>query len=144
MENGGQQPEWKPKGGRPKLAAGEKRGVLFNIRLTAQERKDLGRLATEAGYKDAAAYARKRLLTSGEAASFNPKPLFRAIDKTGAELKKIGNNMNQIARYVHYLDQNNMVSEKVITEYNRHFQEMIRVEDAYVKAIRAYLRTTRG
>jgi hypothetical protein len=32
----------------------------------------------------------------------------------------------------------------VISEYNRHFQEMIRVEDAYVKAIRAYLRTTRG
>jgi hypothetical protein len=135
--------EWKPRGGRPKLASQERRDQVYNIRLTEGERKELHRLAAEAGYSDVSVYARKRLLASGDAVSFNPKPLFRAIDKTGAELKRIGNNINQLTKYVHYLEKNHIAEGKVMEEYNRHFEEFIQVEDAYVRAIRAFLRITR-
>lgn len=135
--------KWKSKGGRPKLGAEERRDQVYKVRLTEGERKELDRLASEAGYSDVSVYARKRLMTSGDGVSFNPKPLFKAIDDTGTELKRIGNNINQLARYVHYLEKNNMVEGKVLAEYNRHFEEYLKVEDAYVKAIRAFLRVTR-
>jgi len=116
---------------------------MLRLRLTEKERQDLAGLASEAGYKDVSAYARKRLLTPGEAPAHNPKDLFHAIDKTGTDLKKIGTNINQFTRYVNYLEKNNMVEPKAIGEFNRHFREFLDVEQTYVKAIRAYLRSTR-
>ncbi|RDV11880.1 plasmid mobilization relaxosome protein MobC [Pontibacter diazotrophicus] len=143
MENEEQLSEWKSKGGRPKLSAGERRDFMLRIRLTEQERKDLAELASEAGYNDVSVYARNKLFAPAHTPIHNPKQLFRAIDKTGAALKRVGTNINQIARYVHYLEKNNMVEGKVIAEYNQHFQEFLQVEEEYVKAIRTYLRTVR-
>lgn len=143
MEKEGQAQSWNPKGGRPKLPAGEKRAFMLRLRLTEKEREQLVGQAREAGYKDQSEYMRKKLFASGYGTVHNPKKLFRAIDKTGGELKRIGNNINQITKYVHYLEKSGMAETKAIAEFNQHFQEMIQVEDAYVKAIRAYLRTAR-
>lgn len=141
MEKEEQAPRWNPKGGRPRLAEGERKDFLLRLRLTEQERKGLAAQASGAGYKEVSVYARKKLFAPSDAPTHNPKQLFQAIDKTGAELKRIGNNINQIARYAHYLEQHNMVEGKVLAEYNQRFQEFIQVEEAYVKAIRAYLRS---
>lgn len=143
MENEEQAQSWNPKGGRPPMKAEEKRGKWAGIRLTNEERARLQQLATEAGYKDLSEYMRQRLLSEENTQIHNPKQLFRAMDKTGGELKRIGNNINQVTRYVHYLEKNGMAETKAIAEFNRHFQEMIQVEREYVKAIRAYLRTVR-
>jgi hypothetical protein len=143
METQQQAAAWKPKGGRPRMMAEEKRLKTASMRLTEDERTSLEKRATDAGYKDLSEYMRVRLLSEDSAPVHNPKQLFRALDKTGGELKRIGNNINQVARYVHYLEQNNMVEGKVIAQYNQHFQEFLQVEKEYVKAIRAYLRTVR-
>ena len=116
---------------------------MFRLRLTEQERKDLAAQSSEAGYKDVSVYVRKKLFASSDTPIHNPKKLFRAMDQMSGALKKVGTNINQIARYVHYLEQNNMVEPKVMAEYNRHFREFLDVEQGYVKAIRAYLRTVR-
>lgn len=125
------------------MKAEEKRRKTASIRLTDDERTALEQRVTDAGYKDLSEYMRVRLLSEDSAPTYNPKELFRAIDKTGGALKKVGTNINQIARYVHYLEKNNMVEGKVIAEYNRHFREFLDVEEEYVKAIRTYLRTVR-
>ncbi len=125
------------------MKAEEKRLKTASMRLTEDERGTLERRAEAAGYKDLSEYMRVRLLSEDNAPTHNPKQLFRALDKTGGELKRIGNNINQVARYVHYLEKNNMVEGKVIALYNQHFQEFLQVEKEYVKAIRAYLRTVR-
>ena len=143
MENAGKAIEWNPKGGRPKLSQEERRDSVYKLRLTDKERADLEQQASEAGFKDVSVYVRKKLFSAGNAPAYNPKALFKAIDKTGVALKKIGTNINQIARYVHYLEQHNMVEGKVMAEYNQHFEELLKVEDKYVKAIRAFLRVTR-
>ncbi|PRY09016.1 mobilization protein MobC [Pontibacter ummariensis] len=143
MEEEKQAGNWKPKGGRPKVRDEERRDQTFKIRLNAGERKELDEQAAAAGYQDLSTFMRVKLFSQNGAAVHNPKELFHAIDKTGAALNKIGANINQIARYVHYLEKNNMVSEQVLAEYNQQCQQLIKVEDEYVKAIRAYLRTTR-
>jgi len=116
---------------------------MLRLRLTEKERVKLEEQASEAGYNDQSVYLRKKLFSAGEATVHNPKKLFQAIDKTGGELKRIGSNINQVAKYVHYLEKNNMVEPKVIGEFNRHFREFLEVEEAYVKAIRSFLRITR-
>lgn len=143
MDNEEQAQSWNPKGGRPKLAEGDKRSYVVKLRLTEKERGQLAEQVREAGYKDQTEYVRKKVFASGDTPTHNPKQLFRALDKTGGELKRIGNNINQVARYVHYLEKHNMVEGKVIALYNQHFQEFLQVEKEYVKAIRAYLRTVR-
>ena len=143
MENEQQVAEWKPKGGRPRMRTEEKRRKSAGIRLTDEERARLEQRAAEAGYKDLSEYIRVRLLSDDSAPAYNPKKLFRAMDKMGGALKKIGTNINQVARYVHYLEKNSMVEPKVLAEHNQHFREFLQVEEAYVKAIRAYLRTVR-
>ena len=125
------------------MKAEEKRGKIAGIRLTDDERTRLEQLATDAGYKDLSEYMRVRLLSEDTAPAHNPKKLFKAFDKTGGALKKVGTNINQIARYVHFLEKNNMVEPKVMAEYNQHFRQYLQVEEEYVKAIRAYLRTAR-
>ncbi|MHA6250055.1 plasmid mobilization protein [Pontibacter sp. CAU 1760] len=143
MENQQQVPAWKSKGGRPPMRAAEKRRKSASIRLTEDERTNLEQWAANAGYKDLSEYMRARLLSENNAPLYNPKKLFRAIDQTGGALKKVGTNINQIAKYVHYLEKNNMVAGEVIAEYNQHFQKFLQVEEEYVKAIRSYLRTVR-
>ncbi|WP_345158600.1 plasmid mobilization protein [Pontibacter saemangeumensis] len=143
MENQQQAPEWKPKGGRPPMKPAEKRLKTASMRLTEDERTALEQRAAAAGYKDLSEYMRVRLLSEDTAPVHNPKQLFRALDKTGGDLKRIGTNINQITRYVHYLEKNNMVEGRVLAQYNQHFREFLQVEKEYVKAIRAYLRTVR-
>ncbi|MFD3002668.1 plasmid mobilization relaxosome protein MobC [Pontibacter toksunensis] len=143
MDNQEQAQEWNPKGGRPKLPAGEKRGFVVKLRFTEKERVQLEEQVREAGYNDRSEYLRRKIFASADVPVHNPKQLFRALDKTGGELKRIGTNINQIARYINYLEKNNMVEGKVIAQYNQHFQEFLQVEEEYVKAIRTYLRTLR-
>ncbi|GAB3834638.1 plasmid mobilization protein [Pontibacter rugosus] len=116
---------------------------MVKLILTKKEREQLAEQVREAGYKDQTEYLRKKVFASGDTPVHNPKKLFRALDKTGGELNRIGNNINQVAKYIHYLEKNNMVEARVISEYNRYFQEFLQVEVEYVKAIRAYLRTMR-
>ena len=125
------------------MRAEEKRRKTASIRLTDEERTLLEQRTAAAGYNDLSEYMRVRLLSEDNAPIHNPKQLFRALDKTGGELKRIGNNINQIAKYINYLEKNNMVEGRVIAEFNQHFQELLQVEKEYVKAIRAYLRTVR-
>lgn len=134
---------WRPRGGRPKSTDKEIRDKVYKIRFSEQERQRLDKLAADAGYTDLSIYVRKKLFSEDNTSVHNPKELFHAIDKTGAALKKIGANINQVVRHVNYLQKNNLAKESVLADFNKHFQAFIQVEDEYVKAIRAYLRTKR-
>lgn len=79
--------------GRPKLEAGIKRSRRVNFRLTAHELKTLLELSVNCGLSPGA-FIRERLFNGRF-----PKPLPAKVDlSTYAELKKIGTNINQIAR----------------------------------------------
>ncbi|WP_276499883.1 plasmid mobilization protein [Pontibacter litorisediminis] len=139
MEQQGYDENWKPKGGRPRSE--NPRDNTYKIRFTDDERKDLDTLAADAGYTDLSAYIRARLF-SGDT-DYNPKELFVVANRTGAALKKIGTDINQVARYVRLLEKHNILSEQVLQDFNRSFAELIQIEEEYVKAIRAFLRAAK-
>jgi len=134
---------WNAKGGRPKKKAKELKNKRLNLCFTEDEFRALQDEATTAGYKPdhLAIYVKTKLLSENSAVLHNPKMLFGALDKLGQELKKVGNNINQVARYVNYLDRNNMIDPNFIGEYNQHFKRMSEVQHEYALAIKAYLRS---
>jgi len=134
---------WNPKGGRPKKVAKELKNKRVNLCFTEEEFKNLQEETIKAGYKPEhlALYAKAKLLPKEGAVIYNPKALFASLNKLGPELKKVGNNINRVAKYVNYLDKNNMIDAKFIGEYNQYFKKMAEVEQEYARAIKAYLRS---
>jgi hypothetical protein len=132
---------WNPKGGRPKKDEKDLRNKSVKIKLTETEKTDLYKEAGEKGWKQPLVYFRNKLLSKGGGSGYNPQELFKALNELNPELKKVGRNINQVAKYVNYLDKNGMVDQKLISEYNTHFEKMIAVQREYALAIRAYLKT---
>jgi hypothetical protein len=134
---------WAPRGGRPKKEAKERKSRRLNLCLTEDEFTRLQEEAIEAGYKveHLALYAKVKLLPKDGVIFYNPKPLFNALDKLTPELKKVGTNINYVAKYVNYLDKNGMTDANFIAEYNQHFRRMAEVQHEYSLAIKAYLRS---
>lgn len=132
---------WNPKGGRPKKDLKEVRNSQVIIRFKEGEKGDLYKEAEERGWSQPLVYFRNKLLSKDGGPGYNPQELFKALNKLNPELKKVGRNINQIAKYVNHLDKNGMVDQKFIAEYNAHFKRMIEVQREYAQAIRAYLKT---
>ena len=134
------QKTWNPKGGRPRKDQKELRNKQVIIKFTETEKTALYKESKDLGWKQPLVYFRKKLLAKEGRVSHNPQELFKALNKLNPELNKVGHNINQIARYVNYLDKNNMVDQRFLAEYNQCFKKMTEVQQEYTLAIRAYLR----
>jgi len=132
---------WNPKGGRPKKKESELRNKRVTVKLTEAEEIALFKECEDLGWKQPLVYFRNKLLSKEGKAQHNPNELFRVLNKLNPELNKIGNNINQVAKYVNYMDKNGMVDAKFIAEYNMLFKELLKVQQEYSVAIRAYLRS---
>ena len=124
---------WNPKGGRPKKAEKDLRNKPVKIKLTEGEKTSLYKECEKLGWKQPHVYFRNKLLSKAAGPGYNPQELFKTLDKVGV-------NINQIAKYINYLDKNNMVDQKFMPEYNQHFKRMIEVQSEYTVAIKAFLR----
>jgi hypothetical protein len=133
--------EFNPKGGRPPYDENLRRKHKITIRVNAKEKEKIYGEVAFNGYKYPLIYCRKKLLSDGSGPGPNPAILFHTMNKIAPELKKIGQNINTVAKYVNYLDKNGMVDQRLIADYNIHWKEYYKVLDEYSKAIRAYLRT---
>lgn len=140
-EKEGSKGAWNPRGGRPKKDEAELKSEWLHIRLTKTEKQALEDEMTEAGYKKINQYAKSKVLSKGSSVSHNPKILFAKLNDLSPQLKKVGTNINQIAKYVNYLDANDIIDPKFIAEYNAAFKEMAEVQRQYAIAIKAYLRS---
>jgi len=135
---------WSAKGGRPKKEPKDKKDNRLNLCFTEAEMKSLREEMEAAGYPDSklGVYAKSKLLAKdGAGVKYNPKVLFEVLNKLSPQLKKVATNINQVARYINYLDKNNMVDQKFMADYNINFQKMAEVQREYANAIKAYLRS---
>jgi len=132
---------WNPRGGRPKKNENELRNKPVLIKFTEDEKKRLYQESKDLGWSKPIVYFRNKLLSKEGGVKHNPQELFKALNELGPELSKVAANINRVARYVNYLDKNNMIDAKFIGEYNVHFKRLIEVQHKYTVAIKAYLRT---
>ncbi|MDB5118762.1 MAG: Bacterial mobilization protein MobC [Mucilaginibacter sp.] len=131
--------DFKKLNGRPKLKEG-KRTKFINVRFTEEEFKEVAALEKQLGITKAD-LIRMRILSDAKKTVINSKELIHHLDKVGAELGRIGNNINQLAKHANVLRLKVGLNPVIISDFNELFEDYIKVqkllEISFRKIIRA-------
>jgi hypothetical protein len=124
--------------GRPKLKEG-KRARFINVRFTEDEYKLVTEMEEQLDISKAE-LIRMRILTDAKKVVINSKELIKRLDGVGAELGRIGNNINQLAKHANILKLQGQLSPLVIKKFNELFEEYILVQQLLEAALRSIIR----
>ncbi|MBS7565552.1 plasmid mobilization relaxosome protein MobC [Mucilaginibacter sp. Bleaf8] len=131
----------KKRSGRPKLTEG-KRSRFINVRFTEEEFQTVSDLEKSLGITKTE-LIRMRVLTHAKETLISSKELIRYLDSVGAELSRIGNNINQLARHANSLKLKGGLNPSVIAQFNLLFEDYILVQQSVETALRKIVRVTR-
>ncbi|MDZ7606862.1 MAG: plasmid mobilization relaxosome protein MobC [Cyclobacteriaceae bacterium] len=86
------------------------------------------------GFNSFSAYLRRRLTGKG-AIIQRPKEVLEALDRVGAEIGHIGNNINQMTKMAHMMEKEGNLRESTI---NRFAEELVNYHHALKELSRTY------
>ncbi|BAD51329.1 plasmid mobilization protein [Bacteroides fragilis] len=93
------------------------------IRVSDEEYQQM--VEASKGHKSCADYIRKRIFGKGKDI-INPVEFIRAIDEVSLEMKRIGKNINQFARYAN--ERKSVDGDFLMEEYNKLLSDYIKKE----------------
>ncbi|WP_280744857.1 MULTISPECIES: plasmid mobilization relaxosome protein MobC [unclassified Parabacteroides] len=108
------------------------------IRCTVEEKEAIKKIASEYGL-EVSAFLRKKALYK-EASLINAVEFLSMYRESVHELKKIGNNINQVARYVNYAQKTGDISPALLEEVSNYLQDFIRSQREVADLERKILR----
>jgi Bacterial mobilisation protein (MobC) len=126
--------------GRPRLKSG-KRIKKIDTRFTEDEYKLVEDLEKALGVSKTE-LVRMRLLNNADQVVINAKSLINALDAIGAEMGRIGNNINQLAKHANILKLQGELSPITVTKFNTLLESYIGVQQALETALRKVIRAT--
>ena len=91
------------------------------------------------GYSSLSAYLRKKIAGNGIIIPY-PKEMLAKLDQLGIQQKRIGNNINQIAKKVHLYHKEGRFSNDTVEQFNK---TMIAYINSINKVSKAYRSLTR-
>lgn len=125
-------------GGRSKLPETQRKKRKLQMHLNEPEYVKLGKLYQNSGRKTMSDFLRDIILNEKKAYNLTNKvELLRHLDILGKELGKIGNNINQIARYANIQIKSGKTDTKTIIDF-------IGAMDKYMQIRRELTKTYRG
>lgn len=124
--------------GRPPLKEG-KRTRFVNVRFTEDEFKDIVELEQQLGISRTE-LIRMRVLADSHKIIINSRVLIKHLDNAGAEMGRIGNNINQLAKHANVLSLKGQLDPLVINRFNNLFNDYIKVQQAMEAAFRKIIR----
>lgn len=124
--------------GRPKLKEG-KRTKFINVRFTEEEYKEIAGLEKALALSKAD-LIRMRILSDAKKTVINSRELIKYIDSAGAEMGRIGNNINQLAKHANTLRLQGALDPAIITQFNQLFDEYIQVQQKFEVSLRKIIR----
>ncbi|HVX00195.1 MAG TPA: plasmid mobilization relaxosome protein MobC [Candidatus Babeliaceae bacterium] len=124
--------------GRPKLKEG-KRTKFINVRFTEDEYKDIAELEKQLGITKTD-LIRMRLLSDAKKTVINSRELIKYLDDAGAEMGRIGNNINQLAKHANTLKLKGALNSVIIDHFNRLFREYIHAQQQFEVSLRRIIR----
>ena len=130
--------DFKKLNGRPKLKDG-KRIKFINVRFTEDEYKDVSELEKQLGITKTD-LIRMRILSDAKKTVINSKELIHHLDKVGAELGRIGNNINQLAKHANILKLQGGLNPGIISKFNELFGDYIKVQQLLEISLRKIIR----
>lgn len=115
------------------------RTELIRIRCTAEEKEAIKKLASEYGI-DVSSFMRGKVFEK-EISMINAVEFLAIYKESVHELKKIGNNINQLARYANYAKNAGQFPLELYSELNKYLEELTvsqrKVADAERKIMRS-------
>ncbi|GAA3989577.1 MobC family plasmid mobilization relaxosome protein [Mucilaginibacter dorajii] len=131
--------DFKKLNGRPKLEKG-RRSKFINVRFTDDEYKEIADLERQLGISKTE-LIRMRVLTDVKETVINAKELIKHLDALGAEMGRIGNNINQLARHANVLKLKGALNAMIVEKFNRLFGDYIQVQQMLEASLRKIIRT---
>lgn len=130
--------EFKKLNGRPKLKDG-KRVKKLDVRFTKEEydvilvlEKELGISKTE--------LVRMRVLNDAGRIMLNSRDLIGSLDRIGAEMGRIGNNINQLAKHANTMRLSGSVPPQVAAQFNILLNDYISMQRLLETSLRKIIR----
>lgn len=128
----------KKSNGRPKLEDG-KRNKIVNVRFTEAEFKSVTDLEKELNITKTE-LIRMRVLENAEKVVLNSRELLGYLDHIGAEMGRVGNNINQLARHANLLKLQNALHPGIILKFEALFEEYLHIQQQLEIALRKIIR----
>ncbi|GAA4325891.1 hypothetical protein GCM10023149_28430 [Mucilaginibacter gynuensis] len=124
--------------GRPKLT-GNKRNNFINVRFTDEEYLQIIELekVLDLSRTD---LIRLRVLSDAGRVVINARELMSRMDTIGADMGRIGNNINQLAKHANTLKLQNALDPLVVRKFNALFEEYIGIQQLLETALRKIIR----
>jgi len=88
----------------------------IQVCVRANDHMNLESEALEAGYNSLSGYLRRRLTGKGSIIQ-RPREVLEALDRIGAEIGRIGNNINQMTKLAHMMEKEGKLSEQTIRRF---------------------------
>ncbi|ATP56239.1 plasmid mobilization relaxosome protein MobC [Pedobacter ginsengisoli] len=124
--------------GRPSMKVG-KRTRKIDVRFTEEEFALILEMEKILGLKRTD-LIRTRVLQSSKVI-INAREFIVQLDQLGTELGRIGNNINQLARYANTLNKRSLLSPQIIERYNVLLAEFIKIEHQLEITLRKVIRS---
>jgi hypothetical protein len=130
--------DFKRLAGRPQLEGG-KRIKKIDARFTEDEYADIVALEQELGISKTE-LVRMRVLGNAKKVVVNSRELIRHLDDIGAEMGRIGNNINQLAKHANILRLRGMLNGSVVAHFNELLESYIKCQQGLETALRKIIR----
>lgn len=124
--------------GRPLLNEG-KRAFKITARFNEEEYRLVQDLEQALGINKTD-LIRSRVLQNGTIVTINAKESIRQLDHIGAELGRLGNNVNQLARYANMLKKENILSPVVVERFVLLFENFVKNQHELDISLRKIMR----
>ena len=124
--------------GRPQMETG-KRTKKIDVRFTEEEYQIIINLESALGISKTE-LLRRRTLVDGAATVVNARELIKNLDVIFAEMGRIGNNINQLAKHANTLKLQGRVSPMIAELFNNYFQQYLQIQHQLEITLRKVIR----
>jgi len=119
----------KQRGGRRRLGQNQKRAIKLQAHVTAMEYEKLNDQFRATGIRYLSDYLRLLILGRGKATSItNKQELIKQLDKIGIQISRIGNNINQIAKYANIQLKSGKIDQRTLERFNNLMEDYLKEE----------------
>jgi len=130
-----------PKGGRRRLQQRQKRIVKLQAHVTKEEYENLNEQFQATGKRFLSDYLRLLILDKRKTGFItNKKELIKQLDRIGVQIGRIGNNINQIAKYANIQLKSGKTDQRTLNNFNDQMEQYLKEQQNLVKAYRALAR----
>lgn len=132
--------KFKPRGGRHKIDKAVALSHQLKFNINDEEYRHLMNAFSSSGVKKMSEYLRNRLIETKGLYLHDPKAILKTLDDLGESVGRIGNNINQLAKYANVLTLKEKEDFEVIAEMNTLLKQYSLERKEMTLAIRALLR----